>query len=213
MIKITSFTFNPFQENTYLLHDETKSAVLIDPGCYNQGEQKELLEFIEDNDLKLDKLLLTHAHIDHVFGNKFIKDQFGLDPLMNEKEVPIYEAAERSAQLYGLAYDGAEVSAAITTLEEGGAVEFGNSSLDILWVPGHAPGHLVFINQKQNFMIGGDVLFKGSIGRTDLPGGDHQSLLKMIREKVFVLDEGMQVYPGHGEPTTVGFEKRNNPFF
>lgn len=208
---IKSFTFNPFQENTYLLYDDTKQAVIVDPGCYNRAEQAEIVEFLDSNELKLVKLINTHAHIDHVFGNKFILDQFGLKPYMHENEIPILAAAERSAEVYGLDYNhSSEVEGFI---QEGDFIEFGDTKLSILFVPGHSPGHLVFVNDKKNVMIGGDVLFRGSIGRTDLPGGNHETLLKMIREKVFVLDANMKVYSGHGDPTTVGFEKENNPFF
>ena len=211
MIQIRTFTFSPFQENTYILYDESKQALIIDAGCSNRQEQAEVRDFLENNELKASKLLNTHAHIDHVLGNKFIYDEYGLKTHMSAKEMPVFKAAEQTAQMYGLPYDHCDEIEEY--IEEGDQIQWGNSSLDTLWVPGHSPGHLVFYHPKQNFMIGGDVLFRGSIGRTDLPGGDHQTLLNMIQEKVFSLDEEMKVYSGHGEPTTVGYEKRFNPFF
>ena len=211
MIQIRSFTFNPFQENTYVIYNDTKDAIIVDPGMYDRSEQAELVEFLEQNGLKLVKLLNTHTHIDHVFGNKFIYDQYGLKPYLHKDDQVIYSAAGRSAELYGLNYEPLEQIEAY--LEEGDTIELGEDQLNCILIPGHSPGHLVFVSEKQNFMIGGDVLFRGSIGRTDLPGGNHHHLIDNIQEKIFTLDEGMIVYPGHGDPTTVGFEKANNPFF
>jgi len=211
MIQIRPFTFNPFQENSYLLYDDSKEVLIIDAGCSNRREEAQIRDFIQENDLKASKLLNTHAHIDHVLGNKFIYDEYGLKTHLSLKEMPIFKAAEQTAKLYGLNYQHFdEIEAHV---EEGDQIKWGLSRLETLWVPGHSPGHLVFYHREQNFMIGGDVLFRGSIGRTDLPGGDHDTLLKMIREKVFSLDEGMKVYSGHGEPTTIGYEKKNSPFF
>lgn len=211
MLNIQCFTFNPFQENTYLLFDDTKTAVIVDPGMYDRREQQELVDFIESNDLHVSKLLNTHAHIDHVFGNKFILDQFKLKPFLHEKEIQILGLAEKSATVYGLDYNHSDEVEGF--LNEGDEIEVGKTKLRCLFVPGHSPGHLVFINEESNFMVGGDVLFRGSIGRTDLPGGNHDTLLQMIQEKVFELPDDMIVYPGHGDPTTVGYEKENNPFF
>lgn len=211
MIQIRAFTLNPFQENTYVLYDESKEALIVDAGCSNRQEQAIIRDFIEKNELKASKLLNTHAHIDHVLGNKFIYDEYGLKTHLSNKEMPVFNAAEKTAQMYGLPYDHCDEIEGY--IEEGDQIKWGNSSLETLWVPGHAPGHLVFYHPEQKFMIGGDVLFRGSIGRTDLPGGDHQTLLKMIRQKVFTLDEDMKVYSGHGDPTTIGYEKQYNPFF
>lgn len=211
MIHIKYFTFSPFQENTYILYNDTKEAIIVDPGCFDASERSELKSFIEDNGLKLKRLLNTHAHIDHVLGNKFIYDAYGLKTHLHKKEMVVLEMAEQTAKLYGLPYE--HCSEVEGYLAEGDLVMLGDDEFECLFVPGHAPGHLVFVNHEQNFMIGGDVLFRGSIGRTDLPGGDHEMLLKMIREKVFTLDDEMKVYSGHGEPTTIGYEKENNPFF
>ena len=211
MIQVHAFTFNPFQENTYILYDESKEALIIDAGCFNREEQAVLRNFIEKNELKPSKLLNTHAHIDHVLGNKFIYDTYDLKTHLSSKEMPVFNTAEQTAKLYGLPYDHCDEIEGF--IEEGDQIKWGNSSLEIFWVPGHAPGHLIFYHPEQKFIIGGDVLFRGSIGRTDLPGGDHQTLLNMIREKIFTLDEEIKVYSGHGDPTTVGYEKQYNPFF
>jgi len=211
MLQLRYFTFNPFQENTYLLYNDAGEAIIVDPGMYDARERSAIKNFLTANDLQLVKLLNTHTHIDHVFGNKFILDEYGLKPWLHKDEIKVLESAERSAQIYQLDYDhSAEVEG---FLEEGDEIQIGESILKCLFVPGHAPGHLVFVNEEENYLIGGDVLFRGSIGRTDLPGGDHETLLKMIREKIFTLPEEMKVFPGHGDPTTVGYERENNPFF
>jgi len=211
MLKLKSFTFNPFQENSYLLYDDTKNAVIVDPGMYNRPEQEEFIDFLDSNGLNLTKLLNTHCHIDHVFGNQFIHQEFDLKPYLNEKEIEVLDMAKRSAEVYGLNYNHSPLYEGF--LNEGDVIKIGESELRCLFVPGHSPGHLVFINDEDNYMIGGDVLFRGSIGRTDLPGGHHDTLIKMIKEKVFMLPDDMKVYAGHGDPTTIGYEKQFNPFF
>ncbi|MEQ9426573.1 MAG: MBL fold metallo-hydrolase [Cyclobacteriaceae bacterium] len=210
MIQIKSFEFNPFSENTYILYDETKEAIIVDPGCYDQSEKDNLTQFIEDNDLKVVKLINTHCHVDHVFGNKFVKAHFGVELFIHKKDEPTLEAVKVYAPVYGI--DKYEPATADKYLDENDHVEFGDSSLDILFVPGHAPGHIVLVHKEQKFCIGGDVLFHGSIGRTDLPGGDFDTLIENIHSKMFKLDDETKVYPGHGPTTTIGFEKANNPF-
>ena len=211
MINIHSFTFNPFEENTYILYDETKECIIIDPGCYEKFEQEKLTTFIVKQELKPVRLLNTHCHLDHVFGNKFIADLYGLELEMNELDLPILQNAPVAAQLYGIPNVDTSPEPA-KFLNEGDVVEFGNSKLDILFIPGHSPGHIVFYNNDQKFVIGGDVLFYGSIGRTDLPGGDHDTLINNIKEKLLPLGDDFQVYSGHGPTTNIGFERENNPF-
>lgn len=210
MIEIKCFTFNPFMENTYVLYDETKEAIIIDPGCYEKEEQKQLSDFIDEHSLKVVKLLNTHGHIDHVFGNQWVKDLYNVKLYIHPKD----EETLRSVKVYAPAYGFANYneSKPDAYLVEGEQVTFGDSILDILFAPGHAPGHIVFFNKDQNICIGGDVLFDGSIGRTDLPGGDHDTLIRSIHEKIFPLGDNMVVYSGHGGPTTVGKEKKSNPF-
>jgi glyoxylase-like metal-dependent hydrolase (beta-lactamase superfamily II) len=210
MIKIQSFVFNPFMENTFVLYDETKECVIIDPGCYDKDEQKILSAFIETENLKVIKLLNTHCHIDHVLGNAFIKEKYKVDLYLHLKDEPTLKAVKIYASNYGFPlYQEANADHYI---EEGDRIEFGNSSLDIVFVPGHAPGHIAFFNKEEKFCIGGDVLFRESIGRTDLPGGNYDTLIASIHNKIFPLGDDMTVYPGHGPETQVGYEKTNNPF-
>lgn len=210
MVHIKSFTFNPFMENTFVLYDDTKECVIIDPGCYEDYEQKELQEFIESNDLKVVKLLNTHCHIDHVLGNAFVKKAFDVDLFVHKKDEETLKAVQAYAPSYGFAnYQNAEID---QYLEEGKQVTFGETNLEVLFVPGHAPGHVAFIHHDSKTIIGGDVLFQGSIGRTDLPGGDFDTLIKSIHTKFFPLGDDYQVFCGHGPKTTIGHEKQSNPF-
>lgn len=210
MIQIQNFVFNPFLENTYVLYDETKEAIVIDPGCYEQAERTELSDFIAANELKVVQLINTHCHIDHVFGNSFIKRKYDVKLTIHKED----EATLRSVEVYAPAYgfQNYERSEADAFYAEGDQVKFGNSTLDVLFTPGHAPGHVVLVNQDQHICIGGDVLFDGSIGRTDLPGGEYDVLIKSIHDKVFALADDTVIYPGHGGTTTVGKEKASNPF-
>ncbi|OHX65543.1 MBL fold metallo-hydrolase [Flammeovirga pacifica] len=210
MIQIQTFTFNPFQENSYLIWDETKDAVIVDPGCYDASEQEQLKSFIESNELNVVKIINTHCHLDHVFGNKFCQDTFGVKLYIPKGEVETLASGKDSCARYGI--PGFIESCADELLENEGTITFGDSTLEILYVPGHSPGHLVFYSKEDDFALGGDVLFKGSIGRTDLPGGDHQTLLDNIANVMYQLPNQTRVYPGHGPFTTIGDEKRSNPF-
>lgn len=210
MIKIKSFTFNPFQENSYVLYDESKEAIIIDPGCYEQSEKEALKKFISENELKPVKLLNTHGHIDHVLGNSFVKKAFDLELTIGNKDLQTLESVAAYAPNYG--FPMYEPAVADNFIEEGDLINFGQSQLEVIFLPGHAPGHLAFYNTKQNICIGGDVLFEGSIGRTDLPGGDFDTLIDSIKSKLFKFADEMVVYPGHGNSTTLGQEKHHNPF-
>lgn len=210
MIQIASFTFNPFQENTYVLYDEAKECVIIDPGCYNDAERKQLTDFIASKELKPVRLLNTHCHIDHVFGNAFVSRQYGLGLEIHKLDLPVLQALPQVAHMYQVNAENSPEPSAF--LVEGDQVKFGSSTLDILFTPGHSPGSITFYNKEDGFVIAGDVLFYGSIGRTDLPGGHHETLLKSIKDKLYTLDENVKVYAGHMGPTTIGFEKKNNPF-
>ena len=211
MIQIQSFIFNGFQENTYLLFDETKECIIIDPGCYDEQEQKTLEKFIAENELKPVQLINTHCHIDHVLGNNFVAHKWNLDLAMHELDLPTLHSVKDYCTVYGF-HNYEESPQPTRFLEEGGQIKFGKSTLDILFTPGHAPGHIVLHSSKQHFVIVGDVLFQMSIGRTDLPGGDFDTLITSIKEKLFSLDDETTVYCGHGPSTNIGFEKANNPF-
>jgi hydroxyacylglutathione hydrolase len=210
MIHIRSFTFNPFQENSYVLHDETGEAVIIDPGCYEKAEQAEIKNFISLKNLQVRYILNTHCHIDHVLGNEFVKHQYNAPLLIHPLELPVLKAVKAYAGNYGfpLYHEALPDS----ELAEGTSIKFGKSELSVLFVPGHSPGHVAFYQPDQKFIIGGDVLFNRSIGRTDLPGGNHQTLIDSIHHQLFILPDDVVIHPGHGPQTTLGEEKAYNPF-
>ncbi|MEM9885813.1 MAG: MBL fold metallo-hydrolase [Bacteroidota bacterium] len=211
MTKVTSFTFNPFQENTYIIYDDSKECIIIDPGCYEVEEKAEMIDFIQRNQLKPVRLLNTHCHIDHVFGNKFIADTYDLDLEIPEGELIVLNAVPQIAKMYGIPYP--EPSPAPGRfIQVGEVVDFGTTSLKCLFTPGHSPASMSFYCEAARFLIAGDVLFAGSIGRTDLPGGNLNTLLQSIRNQFFVLPDEVIVYPGHMGSTTIGKEKRSNPF-
>lgn len=207
---IQSFTFSPFQENTYVVSDETKECIIIDPGCYFPEESAALAEYIKSKELKVVKLINTHAHIDHIFGNDFVCKTYNLLPEMHQDELPLLLGAKESAARFGL-----EVVPSPTPekfIEEGDQIRFGNTLFDVMLLPGHAPGHIGLIHHDKKIAFTGDVLFRLSIGRTDLPFCNHNDLIKSIKEKLFLLDNDFIIYNGHGPSTTIGFEKENNPF-
>ena len=187
MITIQSFTFNPIQENTYVLYDETKQAVIIDPGCYDERERAALAAFIELNGLTPVRLLNTHCHLDHIFGNAFASKKYSLLPEFHKAEQPIFEAFAATCNLYGMNCDPSPEAGKY--IAEGDVISFGNSRLEIFFTPGHSPGSISFYNRDEKFVIAGDVLFFGSIGRTDLPGGSMETLLDSINTKLFSLGD------------------------
>ncbi|MCF2502911.1 MBL fold metallo-hydrolase [Dyadobacter sp. CY107] len=211
MSTVQTFTFNPFQENTYVLYDETGEAVIIDPGCVEKDEYQELYDFIEAKGLKPVEIINTHAHIDHVLGVAAIKRKYNIPFALHQIDEPYLKAVKTYSSNYGFyQFDEPEID---RYLKEGEIVKFGNSELEIIFVPGHAPGHVAFVSHADHFVIGGDVLFYMSIGRSDLPGGNHETLLKSILTQMFTLPDDYKVYAGHMQATTIGFEKKNNPFF
>lgn len=211
MLKIKSFEFSPIQENTYILYNEFKDCIIIDPGCYYDDEKDELLQYIDKMGLKPRMLLNTHCHLDHVFGNKFVAEKFDLQLHIHENEKPVLAFAPASGLMYNLPFDN--YTGDLIYLTEGEKIKLGEDELEILLTPGHSPGSLSFYCKKDKFIISGDALFYRSIGRTDLPLGDHDTLLNSIREKLFVLPEDTKVYSGHGQVTTIADEKSENPFF
>lgn len=210
MLKVEVFVFNPFQENTIVLYDETKACVILDPGCYEGDEKKELTDFIRAQELDVKMLLNTHCHIDHVLGNAFVKHTYKTKLFIHRNEEFVLKAVSAYASNYG--FHQYEAATADGYLEEGQSISFGNQTFTILFVPGHSPGHVAFYHADEKILIGGDVLFQNSIGRTDLPGGNFDTLIKSIHEKLFTLPDEVTVYPGHGPATTIGYEKRTNPF-
>jgi len=210
MLKIKSFVFSPIQENTYLLYNEFNDCIIIDPGCYFPEEKDELKAFITQSGLTPRMLLNTHCHLDHVFGNKFVAETYALTLQLHQKEKTLLEYAPTSGLMYNMPFDN--YTGKHIYLQEGDVIKLGDDELKVIEAPGHSPGHICFYCNKQHFIISGDVLFNRSIGRTDLPGGDHQTLLKNIREKLFVLPGKTVVYTGHGPQTTIEDEKKYNPF-
>jgi glyoxylase-like metal-dependent hydrolase (beta-lactamase superfamily II) len=210
MLKIKVFTFSPIQENTYLLYNEQKECIIIDPGCYFPEEQQELKAFLDSNQLTPKKLLNTHCHLDHVFGNKFVAETWQLTLQLHPKEEALLKYAPASGLMYHLPFDNYQGQ--FIYLNDGDKIMLGEDELEVILAPGHSPGSICFYSKEQKFIIGGDVLFNGSIGRTDLPMGDHQTLLNSIKQKLFVLPDEVVVYSGHGPETTIGKEKKSNPF-
>jgi len=210
MIKVRFFTFSPVQENTYVLYNEQNKAIIIDPGCYFTAEQETLKKFIEDTQLEPVRLLNTHCHLDHVFGNKWVSETWNLELHLHAGEEQMLKLAPLSGEKWGLPFQN--YSGPLHFLEEGDTIRLGNDALKVILAPGHSPASICFYCEEQGFLVGGDVLFRESIGRTDLPGGNHETLLKNIREKLFVLPDEVVVYPGHGPSTTIGHERTHNPF-
>ena len=210
MLKVKAFTFSPIQENTYLLNNEKNDCIIIDPGCYFPEEKEELQSYINTNNLTPKLLLNTHCHLDHIFGNKFIAETYGLTLHIHEKEKSILEMGPASGLMFDMPFDNYQGE--LIFLKEGEKMLLGEDELEIIFAPGHSPGSICFYCKAQQFIIGGDVLFNGSIGRTDLPGGDYDTLVKSIKQQLFVLPGDVVVYSGHGPETTLGYEKKYNPF-
>jgi len=211
MLNLKLFTFNPFSENTYVIYDERQRAAILDPGCYDEAEKVQLGDWIKASGLIPERLLLTHAHIDHVLGNQWVADTYGLKPWMHKLEKSNLDRLPTYAPVFGfppLASPEAE-----NWLDEGDVFYLGAEKLEILFTPGHSAGSICFYYPAGGWIISGDVLFRGSIGRTDLPGGDYGTLIHSVKEKLFNLPDETVVYPGHGPATTIGYEKKTNPFF
>ena len=210
MSRIVRFTFNPYQENTFLIYDNTKQCVIIDPGCYTQQERDKLTGYISEKKLTPVLLLNTHCHIDHVLGNKYIKELYDIPFYMHKADIPVLEAVPNYSRMMGI--DAEPSPVADKYLEHGDTVSFGETEYEVRFTPGHSPGSISFYNKAGNYVVAGDVLFSGSIGRTDLPGGDFDTLEDSIKQQLYTLPEETVVYCGHGPETNIGREKRNNPF-
>lgn len=210
MWHIQSFVFSPIQENTYLLYNDHKQCIIVDPGCYFKEEQDQLKQFIINNELKPQMLLNTHCHLDHVFGNQYVYDTWQLIPHIHKNEEIVLQFASKAGEMYNLPFKN--YSGPLNFLKERDKLNLNGNFLEVLFAPGHSPGHICFYCEKQNFIISGDVLFKQSIGRTDLPGGNYETLIKSIQTQLLTLPDETIVYSGHGSITTIGEEKTFNPF-
>jgi hydroxyacylglutathione hydrolase len=210
MFNVKVFIFSPIQENSYVLSNGKKQAVIIDPGCYGTGEEDELAEYIETEGLTPVLLLNTHCHLDHVFGNKFVADKWGLIPHIHRLEQKMLEYAPAAGLMWNMPFDNYQGE--LKFLEEGDNIGLADDPLKVLFAPGHSPGSICFYSSKDGFVISGDVLFRGSVGRTDLPGGNPATLSASIKNVMYNLPDNTVVYSGHGPETTIGEEKRSNPF-
>jgi hydroxyacylglutathione hydrolase len=210
MLKVAAFTFNPFQENTYIISNDKNECWIIDPGMYGTDEERKLVDYIEKNQLKPQQIINTHAHIDHILGIDAIKQKFNIPFGMQQQQTRVLSKATGSAMLFGIKMGAAPV--ADFHISENEKLKLGDDDIEVRFAPGHSPGSIVFYYPEGNWVIGGDVLFNGSIGRTDLPGGNHETLLNSITTQLYTLPDETIVYSGHGPQTTIAQEKRSNPF-
>ena len=208
-LKIKSFEYNAFQENTYVVSDTERNAIVIDPGCYSREEEQELAAYIKHEQLNIVALLNTHAHIDHVLGNAFIKENYGVAYYLHQEDITTLNAVQQYASLYG--FEGYRLSPEPDFLmEDQSELVFGSMCIKVLHTPGHCPGHVVFYFESEGIVINGDVLFNGSFGRTDLPGGNLETLKASIFKTMFTMPDNTLVYCGHGPSTTIKNERLSN---
>ena len=210
MLTVQPFTFNPVQENTYVVYNEKGLCCIIDPGCYFAAEEQALQNFIAENNLQPVYLLNTHCHLDHIFGNRFVHKKYNLTLHLHKLEKQVLDLGPASGQLWQLPFDNYDGE--LTFIDEENVIKIGEDELHILFTPGHSPGSISFYSKENKFIISGDVLFQGSVGRTDLPGGDFAILEQSIKTKLFTLPADVIVHSGHGDTTTIGDEMKSNPF-
>ncbi|MCB0576217.1 MAG: MBL fold metallo-hydrolase [Saprospiraceae bacterium] len=211
MTQVEVFELNPFAENTLVVYDDTGECAIFDPGCYSVEEQELLSRFVSEKGLRPVRLINTHCHLDHVFGNAFAARNWGLELEIHRGELPLLEHFPQICQMYGIPFRDTPPAPG-HFIEDGDIVTFGNTRLEVMLTPGHSPASISFYCAADAFVIAGDVLFYESIGRTDLPGGDFDTLLHSIRTRLFPLPDATLVYPGHGPTTTIRHEKEYNPF-
>ncbi|MGB4849144.1 MAG: MBL fold metallo-hydrolase [Saprospiraceae bacterium] len=209
-LSVHVLTFNPFEENTYIIYSDNGECIIVDPGCFDDTERSELIDFIEENNLRPVRLINTHCHIDHILGNAFVASEYSIGLEIHEGELPVLKAGMAVAGIYGVPYNPSPVPQKF--IRENDVIELDSIRLKVLFTPGHSPASICFYNEQDKWVIGGDVLFYESIGRTDLPGGDHGTLLNSIRTQLFTLPDDTAVYPGHGPKTTIGYERMFNPY-
>jgi hydroxyacylglutathione hydrolase len=210
MIVVQKFVFNSFAVNTYVVSGKNRECIIVDPACMNQEEERQLSAYIHDNHLTPSMMVNTHYHVDHILGNAFVCETYGLKPIAHRKGELFWETAREFGTVFGL--NIRQVVKPEIFVEEGDVLVADNIELRVLYTPGHAAGSICLVNDRQQFVITGDVLFYGSIGRTDLPTGDYDQLKESIEQKLFTLPVEYAVLPGHGPETTIGYEKLNNPF-
>ncbi len=208
--RLQKFVFNPFQENTYILTAENNECIIIDPGCMDAVECASLSAFITEHQLTPKRILLTHAHIDHILGLAYVQDTYDIEAECHPAEIENFNSGALISDTYGIPYHQGRDP--LMTLSHGMQIEFHEYRLDCILAPGHSPGSICFYMEDQQSLIGGDVLFHESIGRTDLPGGDHDQLLNSIQQRIYTLPDETKVYSGHGMETEIGYEKDNNMF-
>jgi len=210
MIQVKQLILNPFQENTYIVFDETGEAVIIDAGCYTPNDVEQVKKFVENKNLKIKYLITTHGHIDHILGIDSLKNLYNVECLAHGDDIPLVQTSPSHALMFGLVLEKAPIID--RTIKDGDTISFGNSSFEVIHTPGHSKGGVCYFSSKQKILFSGDTLFRGSIGRTDLMGGSYETLIDSINNKIFKLGDEVVVYPGHGDSTTIEYEKQNNPF-
>lgn len=210
MLTVLPLLFNPIQENTYLVYNEKGEAAIIDPGCYFSEEKEKLKLQVASLGLTPTILLNTHCHLDHVFGNRYVGETWGLELHFHEAEQKVFEYAPKAGELWNMPFQNYE--GPVHYVKENDIISIGDNRLKVLFTPGHSPGSVSYYCEEGGWVISGDLLFKGSVGRTDLPGADFATLEHSIQTRLYVLPDAIQVYSGHGAPTTIGFEKSHNPF-
>jgi hydroxyacylglutathione hydrolase len=209
-MQLNKLVFNPFQVNTYILSDETGECVIIDPACYGPDEQTLLSDHIHNNDLKVSAVLFTHGHIDHILGAAFVKNTYQVKSMAHKDSISFFEGSAAYGTMFGFDIETPPLPEIFLSQDD--MVTFGSQRLKVLHTPGHANGSICFYSEAEKLLIAGDVLFQGSIGRTDLPTGNYELLINSIENQLLVLPAEVKVYPGHGPATTIGFERENNPF-
>ncbi len=209
MIQVKTYAFNPFQENTYVIYDETQKCIILDPGCYFSEEQKELTDFIAENGLQPEYIVHSHGHVDHILGSNYLRNYYNIQSIMHKDDLEVLRKSKDFGEMIGIEID--QPTDPEILIKEGEEISFGNTSFDVLHLPGHSPGSIGLYNEKEQVIFAGDVLFRRGIGRTDLMGGDHATLIRNIKDKLLSMNDDTVVYPGHGDTTTIKEEKAENP--
>ncbi len=210
MLQVKRLILNPFQENTYIIYDQPGEAIIIDPGCYDKSDFDEVKWFIDSNDLKVKRLILTHGHIDHILGIDKLKELYNVTCIAHADDIPLIETSPKHGLMFGLSLDKAPAIDAF--INDGDKISLGKSTIEVIHTPGHSLGGVCFLLPEEKMLFTGDTLFNGSIGRTDLPGGNYEILIKSIKNRIIPLGDDFTIYPGHGDSSTIGFERKNNPF-